>query len=74
MLHTLNNLATTVKDGTQKAVEGLNHFINYCPMHPEVVVLYNTSNMILHKLSDAAFLVATRARSRAAGYIYIFRK
>ena len=40
MLHALNDLATRVKDGTQKTVEALNHFLDYCTTHPEVVVLY----------------------------------
>ena len=41
MLHTLNDLATRVKDGTQKIVEALNHFLDYCATHPvEAVVLY----------------------------------
>ena len=55
MLHNvLNNVATRVKDGTQKIVEALNHFLNYCITHPEVVVLYQVSNMIFHNHSDAA--------------------
>ena len=40
MLRALNNLATRVKDGTQKTVEALNHFLDYCATHPEAVVLY----------------------------------
>ena len=40
MLHVLNDLATRVKDGTQKTVEALNHFLDYCATHPEAVVLY----------------------------------
>ena len=63
MLHVLNNIATRVKDGTQKTVEALNHFLDYCETHSEAVVLYQASDMILHNHSDAAFL---GARSRAA--------
>ena len=40
MLHALNNLATRVKDRTQKTVEALNHFLDYCATHPEATVLY----------------------------------
>ena len=71
MLHALNDLATRVKDGTQKTVEALNHFLDYCATHPEAVVLYRANDMILHSHSDAASLVATGARSRAAGYTYL---
>ena len=38
MLHALNDLATRVKDGKQKTVAALNHFLDYCAMHPEAVV------------------------------------
>ena len=71
MLHALNDLATRVKDGTQKTVEALNHFLDYCVTHPEVTVKYRVSDMMLHNHSDAAYLVATGARSRATGYTYL---
>ena len=71
MLHALNDLATRVKDGTQKTVKALNHFLDYCATHPEATVLYRTSNMMLHDHSDAAHLLATGARSRPVGYTYL---
>ena len=71
MLHALNDLATRVKDGTQKTVKALNHFLDYCATHPEAVVLYRASDMVLHNHSDAAYLVATGAHSQAAGYTYL---
>ena len=72
VLHALNDLATRVKDGTQKTVETVNHFLDYCATHPEEVVLYHqASNMILYNYSDVAYLVATGARSRAVGYMYL---
>ena len=71
MLHALNNLATRTKDGTQKTVEALKHFLDYCASNPEVEILYRASDTILHNHSDAAYLVATGARARAAGYTYL---
>ena len=72
MLQTLNYLATRVMDGTQRKVEALNHFLDYCATHPEAVVLYRASNMILHNHSDASsYLVTPRVRSRTAGYTYL---
>ena len=40
MLYALNNLATRILDGTQKIVEALNHFHDYCATHLEATVLY----------------------------------
>ena len=71
MLHALNDIATRVKDGTQKTVKALTSFLDYCATHPEAVILYQASDMILHNHSNAAYLVATGAISRAGGYIYL---
>ena len=71
MLHALIDIATRVKDGPQKTVEALTHFLDYCATHPEAVVLYRASDMILHNHSDTAYLVDTESRSRAAGYTYL---
>ena len=71
MLHALNDLATRVNDGTQKTVKALNHFLNHCATHPEATVLYRVSNMILHNHCDAANLVVTGVRSRAARKCFI---
>ena len=71
MLHVMNDLATRVKDGTQKTVEALNHFLDYCATYPEATVLYRASDMMLHNNSDAAYIIATGARSRAAVYTYL---
>ena len=55
----------------QKTVEALNNFLDYCATRLEVTVLYRASNMMLHNHSDAAYLIATGARSRAAEYTYL---
>ena len=67
MLHAIDELATRDKDGTQRTVKALNHFIDFCTTHPEAVVLYQASDVILHNHSDVAYLSATGARSLATG-------
>ena len=71
MLHALNDLATRVKDSIQKTIKARTHFLDYCATYPEAVVLYQASNMMLHNYSNTAYLVATGARSRIAGYTYL---
>ena len=70
MLHALNDLATCVTKGTQQTMKALTHFLNYCAANSEATVLYRASDMILHNHSDAAYLVASEARSRAGGFTY----
>ena len=42
--------------------------------YPNSYLWYHTSNMILNIDSDAAYLVAPKARSRVAGYFQLNRK
>ena len=74
MLHALNDLATQKNDGTQKTVEALIYFLNYCASNPDAMKLYRASGMILTIDSDAAYLVAKGARSRAGGFHYLGNK
>ena len=74
ILHALNDLATQTKNGTQKTAKVLTHFLNYCADIPDAKVTYQASDMILHNHSDAAYLVASEARSRAGGYTYLGNK
>ena len=55
----------------KKTVQAFNHCLDYCATHPKATVIYQASDIILHNHSDAAYLVATGSRSRAAGYTYL---
>ena len=44
--------------------------MDYVTTYPNVFLRYYTSDMILHVESDAAYLVAPKARSRVAGYFH----
>jgi hypothetical protein len=52
-------------------MEALTQLLNYCATHPDATVRYVASDMVLHIESDASYLTATKARSRAAGYHYL---
>ena len=71
MMHALNDLATRITTGTQKTNDALKTFLDYCATYPDAVIMYRASDMILLCDSDAAYLVAPKARSRAGGYIYL---
>ena len=74
MLHALNDLATKVNTGTQETANALTHFLNYCASNPNAKIVYRASDMILYNHSDAAYLVASEARSRAGGFTYLGNK
>jgi hypothetical protein len=52
-------------------MQALIHFLNYCASHPDAEIIYRASDMVLHNHSDAAYLVASEARSRVGGFTYM---
>jgi hypothetical protein len=71
MLYALNDLAAQTTKGTEKTMQALTHFLNYCASHPDAEIIFRASDMVLHNHSDAAYLVASEARSRAGGFTYM---
>ncbi len=71
MMHALNELCIAATKGTDATTKAPNHFLDYCATNPAAEFIYRRSDMILTINSDAAYLVAPKARSRAAGYFYL---
>jgi hypothetical protein len=71
LMHSLNDLATAKSEGTQATMEELTKVLNYAASNPNPTKLYRASDMILNVDSDAAYLVASKARSRAGGFHWL---
>ena len=67
-LHALNEISIAATGATIETMKDLEHFLDYCATHPEAEIVYRASDMQLFVDSDAAYLVAPKARSRVAGY------
>jgi hypothetical protein len=67
----LSDLGSQQSKGTQKTMMALEQFLDYCATHPDATIRYNASDMILLIDSDASYLTAPEARSRASGYFYL---
>ena len=74
MMHALNDLASQVTTGTMKTEEAQQCFLNYCATNPDASIVYYASDMIIRGDTDAAYLVASKARSRNAAYIFMGNK
>ena len=74
MLRALNNIATSVSKGTKATEKAVKYFMHYAFSNPDAEIIYRASDMILQSDSDAAYLVAPKARSRASGYHYLGSK
>ena len=64
----LSNLASTQMAGTRDTDQALCKFLNYCATHPDAVIRYHSSGMVLYIASDASYLTATKVRRRVGGH------
>ena len=46
-------------------------FLDYTASHPNVIITYRASEMVLAAHSDASYLSESKARSRAGGHFFI---
>jgi hypothetical protein len=74
MLHAINDISLSVTKGTEATLAATTYLLNYAHSHPDTELIYRASDMILRVDSDAAYLVAPEARSRAGGYQYLSNK
>ena len=45
--------------------------MDYVASHPDAILTYNASNMMLNVHSDASYLTERKARSRAGGHFFM---
>ena len=56
---------------TENTMKRVNQFLDYMWTHPDAIIRYRASDMILNVHSDASYLSAPKARSRAGGYFFL---
>ena len=71
MAHALNDISLNTAKGTEATMDAVTYLLNYAHTNPDTEIIYRASDMILHVDSDAAYLVAPEAQSRAGGYQYL---
>eukprot|EP00957_Ditylum_brightwellii_P097159 7399885-Ditylum_brightwellii.AAC.1 len=71
MLMALNAIAAEQEHPTSKTAAAMVQLLNYCATHPEATIQYHASGMVLHIHSDASYLSAPRAHSRAGGHFFL---
>jgi hypothetical protein len=73
-LHALNDLASAQTKGTQATADAMVHLLNHLATHPNATIRYYGSDMVLHIHSDASYLTAPEAQSRADGHFFLSSK
>jgi hypothetical protein len=67
----LSEISSQQAAPTENTMKRVNHFFNYMWTHPDAKIRYSASDMILNVHSDASYLSAPKARSRAGGYFFL---
>ena len=70
-LSELSSAQAMATDATKRACQ---QFLDYCASHPDGLIHYQASDMILKLHSDSSYLNAVGARSRQGGHLYLGNK
>eukprot|EP00957_Ditylum_brightwellii_P204605 15340106-Ditylum_brightwellii.AAC.1 len=71
MLMTINAIAAQHANPTINIAKDMVHLLHYCSTHPNEVLRYSASGMILHIHSDALHLSETEAHSQSGGHFFL---
>jgi hypothetical protein len=67
----LLELASQQAAPTENWMERVNQLLDYMWTHPDAIIQYRASDMILNVHSDASYLSAPKSCSRAGGYFFL---
>ena len=68
MLCSLSEIAGQQGKSTEKTRQRVDQFLDYTATHPDTMICYYASDMVLNVHSDTSYLTAPKARSRASGH------
>jgi hypothetical protein len=71
MLVALGSLASAQTKGTAATAKAAAHLLDHAATHPNAVIRFTKSEMILHIHSDASHLSESEARSRVGGCFFL---
>ena len=74
LLVALCTLAQHQSKCTTKTWDRINHLLDYCATHPNEIVRFKASDMILKVHSDASYLSKHGAKSRVGGHFFLGTK
>jgi hypothetical protein len=71
MLVALNSIASAQAKGTHATLKACMRLLNHAATHLNATIQFNASDMVAHNNSDASYLCAPGAYSRAASHHYL---
>jgi hypothetical protein len=70
-LMALSEISSQQGAPTEDTIKRVNQFLDYMWTHPDAIIWYRASDMILNVHSDASYLSAPKSRSRAGCYFFL---
>jgi hypothetical protein len=74
VLMPLNDIATEQTKVTEKTQAATNQMLDYLATHPDAIIRYHASDMVLHIHSDASYISVSDAGSRLGGTFFLGNK
>ena len=71
VLKALNTIASAQSKGTEATLDACTRLLNYVATHPDAIIRFNASDMVLHIHADASYLSSPNAKSCAGGYFFL---
>jgi hypothetical protein len=71
MLVALSAIASEQASPTEETMKKTLLFLDYVATHPDAILTYRKSSMVLNVHSDASYLIEPKARSRAGGHYFM---
>ena len=73
MLPALGSLATQQAPPTKNTMTLSKKILDYAAYHPDAIITYHASYMVLLVHSDASYLSESKTRSRAGGHFFMYK-
>ena len=74
MLVALNAIASIQAAPKEATMDKAKYFLDYAASHPDSILSYSASYMVLVAHSNESYLTKPKARSRASGHLFMSNK
>ncbi len=74
ILVALGSIAAQLSKSTEATADAITDLLNYVATHPDAVVRFHASGMLLYIHADGSYLSEPKAKSRAAGFYFLSNK
>ena len=71
MLAALSTISTQQSIPTEQTIQKVKQFLDYASTHPDAIVAYHASDMVLAGHINASYISESKARSRAGRHFFV---